>query len=233
MNEIGFCIASILAAVNPSTRLIFIANPNNPSGAFLNRNRIQELLDQLPDYVILVLDEAYREFVTDEDPNATLSLLNDYSNIVILRTFSKAYGLAAFRIGYLMGHTDLVQILHKVRQPFNVNAIALDAAKQALTAKSFLEKTIQNNTHQRGWLSETLPELGVSCLPSQGNFICIQTPFPAMDIFHGLLRKGYIIRPLDSFGLSNAIRVSVGTPTQNQGVVRALKTVLDDIKQSQ
>ena len=173
--------------------------------------------------IMIVLDEAYREFVTEEPVNATLPLLNTYPNLVILRTFSKAYGLAGFRMGYGIMSENNATILQKVRQPFNVNSIALTAAKIALDTPSFLDRTITNNTHQRNWLTDQIKEMGLCVTHSHANFICIALNRPAMDVYQALLRKGFIIRPLDSFGLAGHIRVSIGTPEQNQGFLNAFK----------
>jgi len=224
MSQLSYSIDAIINAITEKTKLIFIANPNNPTGTLLPLTQIKTLLSALSSSpIMIVLDEAYREFVTEEPVNATIPLLNTYPNLVILRTFSKAYGLAGFRIGYGIMAENHATILHKVRQPFNVNSIALTAAKIALDTPSFLDKTITNNTHQREWLTDKIKEMGLCVTHSHANFICITLNRPAMDVYQALLRKGFIIRPLDSFGLAGHIRVSIGTPEQNQGFLNAFK----------
>ena len=231
MSELSYSVDAILSAVTEQTRVVFIANPNNPTGRILTCDQLNRLLAHLSSDIIVVLDEAYREFVTLEDINATLSLLADYSNLVILRTFSKAYGLAGFRVGYAMGSPELIEILHKVRPPFNVNSLALVAAELALDCSDFLSKTITNNSQQREWLYAEINQMGLTVIDSQANFLCILVNRPAMDVYQGLLRKGYIIRPLDSFGLADYIRVTIGTPEQNQGFLSAFKQVLTELGQ--
>jgi histidinol-phosphate aminotransferase len=237
MTDFTYSIDALLQAITPTTKLIFIANPNNPTGTLLPVSEIQRLLatiaSTISSDIIVVLDEAYRDFITEEDPLATVSLLKAYPNLIILRTFSKAYGLAGFRIGYAMGSESVISILQKVRQPFNVNSLALSAAELSLKNTAFLTKTITNNTQQRAWLTQKVEEMGVEMklrvIPSHANFICIEVNRPAMDVYQGLLRKGYIIRPLDSFGLSGHIRVTIGTPEQNQGFLNAFGKVVIEL----
>jgi histidinol-phosphate aminotransferase len=216
----------LLDAVKENTKCLFLANPNNPTGTFLMVSEIRTLLEKLPSDVILVLDEAYRDFVSSEAPEATEALLNSFPNLLILRTFSKIYGLGGFRIGYGIAGPALIQLLQHVRQPFNVNQLALDAALLALNNKEFIEKTLKNNKLEKQKLISSLSSMSLKIVDSEANFLCILGDFDADTCALYFMERGVVIRSLSSFGLKNGIRVTIGLPTQNERFFNILKEMI-------
>ena len=209
-------VKDILSLVNPNTALVFIDNPNNPTGHYLTHNEILSLLKKLPASTLLVLDEAYYEFAknTNDYPNA-LALQKDYPNLVIIRTFSKVYGLAGLRVGYGIAHTDIIELLNRVRFPFNVSSLALSAAQAALDDNKFMEQSIANNTASILAFQACFKQLGIDAYPALGNFITIDLKQNASDFFQFMLEQGIILRPLNAYELPNHIRISMGRQEQN------------------
>ncbi|OWL91350.1 histidinol-phosphate transaminase [Halopseudomonas aestusnigri] len=222
----GHDLDAMAAAITPSTRVVFIANPNNPTGTWIERDALEAFLDRVPENVIVVLDEAYTEYVeTDDVPNG-VDYLGRYSNLLVSRTFSKAYGLAALRVGYGLSHPAIADALNRVRQPFNVNSLALAAALAALEDEAYLIESRRINRIGMQQLEEGCAALGLSWIPSRGNFLAIDLGREAAPVFQGLLREGVIVRPVANYGMSNYLRVTVGLPAENQRFLDALKQVL-------
>ncbi len=205
-----------LSALTPQTKMMFIANPNNPTGTMVTRVQLNAFLAKVPSHVLVVLDEAYAEYATNPDFASGLEWLNRHSNVIVLRTFSKLYGLAGFRIGYGMGHADVIATLQKVRPPFNVNSVALAAATLALKNKDFVRRSLEVNAEGHAFLAKALTEKGLTVLPSEANFLCVFIPDKAKIVADRLQKKGIIVRSLHGFGLETAIRVTVGLREQNQ-----------------
>lgn len=224
--DYAYDLQSILYAIRAETRVIFLANPNNPTGLLVSRQTLDAFLSVVPDWVAVVLDEAYAEFVTSQDFASGISLLEKYPNIIVTRTFSKLYGLAAFRIGYAVSTEETIAQLHKVRQPFNVNQIAAMAAGLALQKTSFIQRTLENNEMGKRYLYSIFEKLGLEYIPTEANFICVQLPFSGKLAFESLLKLGIIVRNLASFELPNAIRITIGLTAQNERLGTALKSLL-------
>jgi len=227
MNNLQYDVDAIAKAVTKNTKLIFIANPNNPTGTYINQMNLETLINKVGPSVLVVIDEAYVEYAEAEDFPNSVGLLSAYDNVVILRTFSKIFGLAGFRIGYGLGSIKLIGDLNKVRQPFNVNSLSLKAATLAWENESHIERSLKLNSEGKKFLYQALNSLKLDYVPSEGNFILINLPIKASTAYDGLLSKGIIIRALTSFGLPNAIRVTIGKQDQNDAFIKALKSILE------
>ncbi|MCL1990204.1 MAG: histidinol-phosphate transaminase [Defluviitaleaceae bacterium] len=213
----------MLAAVNPKTKMIWVCNPNNPTGTYVNEVDLKNFLDAVPTQVLVVVDEAYVEYVTAKDFPNTIPLLAQYPNLVILRTFSKVYGLASFRIGYGIGNVDFIQDLEVGRLPFNTSAIAQEAAAVALDDQAFVEASMTANTAGLLQYVDFLEEAGVPYYPSQANFIFIPSPRKlGLEIGAKLMDAGYIVR-----SFPRGIRITIGTKADNEGIIACLKEHLD------
>lgn len=222
----GYDLQAILYAIRPETRVIFLANPNNPTGLVVPRQTLEAFLAVVPDWVAVVLDEAYAEFVTTPDFVTGVSLLDKYPNVIVTRTFSKLYGLAAFRIGYAVASEEAVAQLHKVRQPFNVNQVAAMAAVLALKKEAFIARTLENNQLGKRYLYSIFEKMGLEYIPTEANFICVHLPFSGKLAFENLLKLGIIVRNLASFELPNSVRITIGLTSQNERLGMALKSLL-------
>jgi histidinol-phosphate aminotransferase len=219
-------LAAMAAKITPRTRLVFVNTPHNPTGGLVKRAELEAFMALLPAEVILVLDEAYIEFVRDPAGPDSLDYVRAGRPVVGLRTFSKAYGLAGLRIGYGIMPADVAGVLSRVRQPFNVNRPAQAAAAAALDDFEFLEETLRVVHAGVDYLQRELAELGLECLPTQSNFLMVSGLNEARRIYDGLLDRGVIVRPLASYGFPDCIRVSAGRPEENRRFVEALKQVL-------
>ena len=213
----------MLAAITPKTRLVFIPNPNNPTGTLLSQRAIDDFMSRVTENVIVVFDEAYFEFL--DRPPDTLQFVRERRNIVVLRTFSKIHGLAGLRIGYAVGPADLVQVLHKTRQPFNVNSVAQIGALAALEDDEHLRETKRVIDDGRAYLHEQFSKIKIRFVPGTANFVMINIG-DGHEIFEKLLRQGIIVRPLRGYGLAEWVRISVGTMEENKKLVAALKKVM-------
>lgn len=211
---------------NPDVALIFIANPNNPTGTWLNAADLEAFLAQVPSDVIVALDEAYDEYMDPALRGDTRAWLDRFPNLIVFRTFSKAYGLAALRVGYSLSSPELADVLNRVRQPFNNNSLALLAAEVALEDQDFVQRSVELNTRERARLTEALQGMGLTVLPSQANFLAVGFGRDAKPIHQGLLERGVIVRPVASYELPQFIRVSIGTEAENDRFIAALKEVL-------
>lgn len=222
-------ISAIIKAVTPLTRVIFIANPNNPTGTILTHHEITTLMDAISSDVLVVLDQAYAEFVEESDYPVQKELLTNYKNIFITGTFSKLYGLAGLRIGWGIGHPELIEQLQKIRQPFNVNALALRAASIALKNIQYQSKTLENNRLQKSNLYHFFDSNNIEYIRSEANFVMFFHE-NAKDLTNNLLKNGVIVRHLASFGLDNAIRVSLGLPEEMSRFTTLLAHYLEENK---
>ncbi len=216
----------MLQAITPETRLVVLCNPNNPTGTMVTPMALDDFIHRLPDHVVAIIDEAYFEVMPeDSKPDVLRHIRNGRQNIVLLRTFSKAYGLAGLRIGYGVGHPELINLLNKVRQPFNVNAMAQAGAMAALDDITHLVETREMVEEGIRFFEQELPALGVETTPSGANFILCRTG-RGREVFQELQKRKVIVRPMDPYGLPDHIRITIGTPGQNAKVLQALKEVL-------
>jgi len=227
LKDMGIDLEGILGRVTPRTRLIFICNPNNPTGTMLTQEALRAFLDALPPEVVVVLDEAYIEFVRDTRCAQGLSFLNGDPTVVTLRTFSKVYGLAGLRVGYGVMPTQLAQLLNRVRMPFNVNALAQAAAVAALDDTEFFDKTKALIHDGLDFLYAQIEKRNLRYFPTQTNFFLIDVQRDARDVFERFLRQGGIVRAMSAYGFPNYIRINVGLPEENRRFLAALDRVLD------
>ena len=217
---------AMLAAITPETRLVCICNPNNPTGTVLEIAAIDRFIEKLPDHVVAVFDEAYLELMPEtQQPDVIKHIRDGNKNVIVLRTFSKAYGLAGLRIGYAVGHPELIELLNKVRQPFNVNLMAQSAAMAALDDVDHLQKTREMVEQGIRFFEVELPKIGVETVPTGANFILCKTG-NGREVFQALQKREVIVRPMDPYGLPDHIRITIGMPVQNQKVLAMLKDVL-------
>jgi histidinol-phosphate aminotransferase len=223
-------VDAILAAVTEKTRIVFLANPNNPTGTYVPAEEVRRLQAGLPKHVLLVLDAAYAEYVRRNDYEAGIELVSSFENVVMTRTFSKIYGLAGLRIGWMYAPAHVVDAVNRVRGPFNVNALAIEAGVAAIRDRAHLEKAVAFNETWRPWLTGELTKLGLRVTPSIGNFLLIHFPGSAgktaaeADAF--LVSRGFILRRVAAYGFPNALRLTVGPEEANRGVVAALAEFL-------
>lgn len=225
--DYGHDLQGMLAAVDDKTRVVFIANPNNPTGTLLEPAALQAFLQALPATVLCVLDEAYFEFIAAEQRADSVSWLAEFPNLIISRTFSKAYGLAGLRVGYSLSSPEIADLLNRVRQPFNNNSLALVAAETALNDAEYLQAAIATNNQGMAQLTAAFAELELAWIPSAGNFVTFDLKRPAMPVYEALLHKGVIVRPIGVYEMPNHLRVSIGTGEENQTFIDALKAVLN------
>ncbi len=217
--------------ITSKTRLIFIANPNNPTGTWLTEGEITAFLKEVPENIIVVLDEAYFEYAHaqqmgfSEYPNG-IAMLAQFENLVVTRTFSKAYGLAGLRVGYGVSNNQIADLLNRVRQPFNVNSMALAAATAALDDQNHIDKSVLLNKQGMQELIDAFSTLSLSYIPSAGNFISFDLGFEAVPIYTELLKQGVIVRPVVNYSMPNHLRVTIGTSAENKIFINALKQIL-------
>jgi len=222
----GHDLAGLAAEVDESTRMVFVANPNNPTGTWFSTSALDEFLSRLRSDILVVVDEAYLEYVTDEALVSAISLLPRYPNLVVTRTFSKAYGLAGLRVGYACAQPELLRVLERVRESFNVNTPGLAACAAALADEEHLHSVARDNAGEREWLAAGLRERGLSVAPSQTNFLLIDFGREAAPIESALIHRGVVLRPMIGYGLPNCLRVTVGTRQENERLLRELDQVL-------
>jgi histidinol-phosphate aminotransferase len=225
-------VDAILAAVTERTRIVFLANPNNPTGTYLPFEEVRRLHRALPGNVMLALDAAYAEFVRRNDYEAGIELVAGAKNVVMTRTFSKVYGLGGARIGWIYAPSPVIEALERIRDPFNVSALAIEAGIAAMEDREHVERSVDHNEMWRTWTSEELAKLGLRVTPSVGNFILIHFPEEEQrsaaraDAY--LAERGYLLRRVAAYGFPNALRMSIGTEEANRGVVAALADFLKD-----
>jgi histidinol-phosphate aminotransferase len=217
----GHDLSAMAQAITSATRVIWIANPNNPTGTFVPYKDLRAFMAQVPRQIIVVLDEAYYEYLTPESRGDAISWIAKHPNLVVIRTFSKIYGLAGLRIGYGVASPEVAGLLNRVRQPFNANSAALAAAEAALDDTAFLQRSYEANRRGRLQLTAGLAKLGLECLPAYGNFVTFCAP-DAAALNNALLGQGIIVRPLAGYGMPGFIRVTIGTRTQNVRFLQAM-----------
>ena len=223
--DYGHDLDAMKRLITNKTKLIFIANPNNPTGTVLAPEEIKDFIESISSKIIVILDEAYVEYTT-QTVN-TIDWLDTYPNLVITRTFSKAYGLAALRVGYSLSHIDVADIINRIRQPFNVNSFALAAAVVALMDNDYIVKTRELNDAGMQQFKLGFRSLGIDFIPSKGNFICVNVETDAGHVFEALLQQGVITRPIGSYNLPQHLRISIGQTSENERCLSALAKILE------
>jgi len=219
-------LEAMARAITPMTKIVFIANPNNPTATIVTADEVAHFMSRVPERTIVVFDEAYIEFAHGPDFPETLAYVKQGRKVVVLRTFSKAASLAGLRVGYGVADADAIALMHRIRQPFNVNALAQVAALAALEDDSHTLECVRMIEAGRHYLYDEFNALGVKYVPSRGNFILVDVGRSASDIYQRLLKEGVIVRPMTPFGMESALRITVGTPQENRRLVKALRNVL-------
>ncbi|MEN8177279.1 MAG: histidinol-phosphate transaminase [Pseudomonadota bacterium] len=224
--EFAHDLDAMQSRISENTRVIWIANPNNPTGTWLKRDELKAFVSTVPKSVIVVIDEAYTEYVEQADYPDAVSWLDEFANLIVTRTFSKAYGLASLRIGYGLSHPDMADLLNRVRQPFNVNSMAQVGALAALEDQAFIQEAVRVNREGMLQLCRGFEELGLDFIPSVGNFITLDVARPVAEVDQALLNEGCIARPVANYGLPTHLRISVGLQAENERFLMALNKVL-------
>lgn len=225
----GHDLAAMANAITADTKLVFIANPNNPTGTFIPAAEIEAFLQRVPAHIVVVLDEAYNEYLAPELQYDSIAWVRRYPNLLVSRTLSKAYGLAGLRIGFGIAQPELTDMLNRIRQPFNVNSLAQAAAVAALNDSAFLQKSAQLNADGYRLLTEAFDAMGLEYVPSFGNFVLVRVgddDGAGARVNLALLKQGVIVRPVSSYGLPQWLRISIGLPQENAAFIDALKNVL-------
>jgi histidinol-phosphate aminotransferase len=226
--DFRFDFDALAAAITDKTRIIFLSNPNNPTGEYFTKDEIEDFMKKVPENVIVIMDEAYTEYVDAPDYPDTVKMQERCPNIMSMRTFSKAYGLAALRVGYVIAHPDAIDMMNRVRQPFNTNMAAQVAAEAALKDTDHLKKVLFENRQGKGYLYKEFEKLGLEYVPTQANFILVKVGH-GEKVFNALLKKGVIVRYLGP-GLAEYIRVSIGTQEENRIFINELSEVLKEVQ---
>jgi histidinol-phosphate aminotransferase len=221
----GHDLSAMLKAITPQTRVVFIANPNNPTGTLASREEVIQFVNDIPDDVLLVMDEAYIEFLDDPVDLVSLVRLGARQNLLLMRTFSKIFGLAGLRLGYGIGHPELIAALEKIRQPFNINSIAQAGALAALDDMEHIRRTRENNFAGLDFFYRAFRDLKLEYVPSCANFVLVRVG-EGQNIFEAMQQQGVIVRPMGGYQLTEWIRISVGTSKENERCLNVLKTVL-------
>jgi histidinol-phosphate aminotransferase len=219
-------LEAMARAVTASTKIVFIANPNNPTATIVTADEVERFLARVPGRTVVVFDEAYMEFAQGPDFPDTLAYVRDGRKVVVLRTFSKSASLAGLRVGYAIADPDAVALMNRIRQPFNVNALAQAAALAALEDEAHTLECVRMIEAGRAYLADEFRALGLRYVPSRANFILVDVGHSASDIYQQLLKAGVIVRPMTPFGMDSALRVTIGTPQENRRLVKALRGVL-------
>src|SRR5919109_5188266 len=219
-------LEAMARAITPMTKMVFIANPNNPTATMVTADEVEAFMARVPDRTIVVFDEAYIEFAMGPDFPDTMDYVKQGRKVIVLRTFSKAASLAGLRVGYGMADADAGALMTRIRQPFNVNSLAQVAALAALEDESHVLECVRMIEAGRHYLYDEFNTLGVKYVPSRANFILVDVGRSASDIYQRLLKEGVIVRPMTPFGMESALRITVGTPQENRRLVKALRTVL-------
>ncbi len=226
LTDLAIDLKKVLEAVSSHTKIIFLCNPNNPTGSYFTQTELEHFLAALPENVVTVIDEAYVEFVQAEDFPDSIKLLQNGHSVIVLRTFSKAYGLAGLRVGYGLMSTPWADLLHRVRMPFNVSIPAQMGAVAALEDVPHLQKTYRTVHDGLEWLYTELMQMGLTYYPTQANFFLIDVGQSADDLFEKMLRQGVIVRSMSAYGYPHFIRINAGLPEENQRFIEALRAVL-------
>ncbi|RUO40989.1 histidinol-phosphate transaminase [Pseudidiomarina aestuarii] len=224
--DYGHDLDAMLAAITPRTRMIFIANPNNPTGTFLTSEQLAAFIAKVPENVLVVLDEAYYEYVPESQRAPSIDWVQRYPNLVVSRTFSKAYGLAGLRAGFMVTHPDLADLMNRVRQPFNMNSLSLRAAEVALDDIAYLNESVAVNDAGMAQLVAFCEKHELPYIPSYGNFLTIEVGSDAAGLYQKLLQHGVIVRPVAGYELPRHLRVSIGLKHENQAFIDAMEAIL-------
>jgi histidinol-phosphate aminotransferase len=214
-------------AIDAETSVIWLCSPNNPTGSLINHEDLVSFLEKVPENILVVIDEAYFEYITDPDYVNTVNLIDQYKNVIVLRTFSKAYGLAAFRVGYGISSPEIITNLDTVRSPFNITSTSLQLAEVALEDDSFIAKCRKLNHEQMNRIKEFAEENNLHVFDSEANFLLIEVPMSATDATENLLQQGFIVRSGDALGVPGYIRVTIGTKSQNDGFLEAFSALIE------
>lgn len=223
----GHDLPAMADACNADTRLLFVANPNNPTGTMNTVDELRALLRAVPPHVVVVIDEAYFEYVDRPDYASAMTLRDEREHVVVTRTFSKAYGIAGVRVGYGVMRPAVADLLQRIREPFNANTLAQEGALAALDDTGFLQESVATNRTERTALHARLEALALEPVPSEGNFVLFRSPIGGPALYERLLHRGVIVRPLQPYGMQDHIRVTVGTPAENARFIDALTAVLE------
>jgi histidinol-phosphate aminotransferase len=218
-------LSKMFDAITSKTKMIFIANPNNPTGTLILKNELKAFLGKIPQHIIVVLDEAYDEYLDGDDKSVSFTWLNEFPNLIISRTFSKAYGLAGLRVGFGASNPEIIQFMNRVRQPFNVNNLAQDAAVAALLDDAFVTESKILNNNGKKQLESAFQKLNLSFIPTFGNFISFKVD-KASQVYEALLKAGIIIRPVANYEMPDYLRVSIGLKEENERFIQALETII-------
>jgi histidinol-phosphate aminotransferase len=222
----GHDLEAMAAAITARTRLLFVANPNNPTGTWIAADALERFLQRLPEHVIVVVDEAYYEYVSESQYPNTIPWVTRFPNLVVTRTFSKVHGLAGLRVGYGVSSVPMADLLNRVREPFNVNSLALAAAEAALADEQHVADSLAMNSAGMRQLMQGLDGLELTYIPSVANFITFDVGRPAAPVYEALLRKGVIVRPIANYGMPNHLRVTIGRPQENERFLEALGNIV-------
>ena len=232
MRSYGYDLESILKAINQDTRVIFFANPNNPTGSFVGVEEVDRFIERVPPHVLVILDEAYADFAEafaaerGVEYSHGLRYIEEGRNVIVMRTFSKAHGLAGLRLGYGLAHPDLISYLSRVKVVFSVSSIADAAGAAALRDQAHIQKTLRNNLQGAKYVTESLSAMGLKVLETWANFVYVDVGEDASELNKRLLAEGIIIRPLGGWGAKTAIRVTIGKPEENEAFIAAMKKVV-------
>ena len=227
MKDFSHDLDGLLNAITHNTKIIFIANPNNPTGTYITPENLEGFIKKVPSNILIVIDQAYIEYVDESLQLDDTKLINTYENVLITRTFSKIYGLAGLRLGYGIGSDSLIATLKKVKPPFNVNNIALSAGYLALKNSDFVARSIENNKKNMQKIKHCLTLKNIEFIPSNANFICIKTKKPAFDTYSFFLNNNIIVRDCSSFGLPHHIRLTIGNDEQTNKIIKLLEILND------
>jgi len=219
----GHNLQQMREQVDKDTKVIFIANPNNPTGTWLDENSLESFIVDIPDNIIIVLDEAYVEYVSEPGYPDSIPWITKYPNLIVTRTFSKVYGLAGLRIGYSVSHPEVADLLNRVRQPFNTNSLAQAAALAALDDQGHLQKSIESNDAGLLQVANAFQDMSIEYIPSVGNFISFKTALSGEVVYENMLKAGVIIRPISNYGLVDYLRITIGSKDQNARFIDILK----------
>ena len=230
LKEYRLDLEAMARAMTPMTKLVFIANPNNPTATIVTADEVEHFMARVPERTIVVFDEAYVEFAQGPDFPDSVQYMKQGRKVAVLRTFSKAASLAGLRVGYAIADPDCVALLNRIRAPFNVNSLAQVAALAALEDDSHILECLRMNEAGRHFLCDEFTSMGLKYVPSRANFILLDVARSGSDVFQRLLKEGVIVRPMSSFGMETALRVTIGTPEENRRLIKALKKVLAEGK---
>ena len=228
--DYGHDLGRMHDSIKNDTRIVFISNPNNPTGTFIPPAEVLRFIESVPEHILVILDEAYYEYLPENLQSESVNWIKRFSNLLVTRTFSKIYGLASFRVGYGIASPSIAEILNRVRQPFNVNSYGLAAAAKALSDDSFVQASVHANNAGMKQLISVAEELELAFIPSHGNFLTIQFKQTGAEIYTKLLERGIIVRPLGGYGLHNHLRVSIGLERENERFCLALKSIMSTLE---